>query len=298
MASTSGRSSGASASLSASADRKRSNPPEPTMATTARGLGSSGAGPGGRGEGESTRIVRPPAREGQRRRGADAAAPAGGAPSRAWPGSSGRGCRRLRRAGAPTGKPLDHLGQPAMVVARLVGGHDQREAADAEPPQQRRDVRLRRAAVEEDGGAVGVLDQRGVALADVEEADREAVRPGRRRQRGRGHEQGGSHGHADEREPARGREAPPGRRRAVGVRAERTSGAADGLPPRRRSPRTPRRRTGPTRAAAPAGRRASPRSARRASRCMRPAGRVDGARATPRRPRLPGLPRRAGQGPP
>ncbi len=59
-----------------------------------------------------------------------------------------------------------------MVIARRMGGDHQRQPAHARPAQQAGDAGLRRAAVEEDRGAVGMLDEGGVALADVEEADR------------------------------------------------------------------------------------------------------------------------------
>ena len=54
-----------------------------------------------------------------------------------------------------------------------MGGDHEREPADARPPKQPPDASLGRAAVEEDGRAVGMLDQGGVPLPDVEKANGE-----------------------------------------------------------------------------------------------------------------------------
>ena len=168
------------ASLSASALSHRSKSPELTIAATPRGFGSSGRGaPGGSGAGREHLDLEP----------ADAADA----------GRRGRGTRRIPRASASASRrlksrsvravgvleqqrgrdPLEHLVQSALVVARLVGGDHQVEPAHAGRPQQAVDARLGRAAVEQRGGTGAVLDQGGIALADVEEADGEGV--GRRR---------------------------------------------------------------------------------------------------------------------
>ena len=124
-----------------------------------------------------------------------------------------------------------------MVVARGVGGHHGVEAAHAGPPQQTRHARLRRPAVEEHRRAVGVLDQRRVALADVEEADGETVRragPLERRRGAAGHEQA---------QRQRGRGAPRARTGAASARRPRRGAPAGGGRPadgpggQRRSPR-------------------------------------------------------------
>jgi hypothetical protein len=81
------------------------------------------------------------------------------------------------------GDATQDLQQAAVVVARGVRGHDQRQAAHARAVQQPVRARLGRTAVEQHRGAAAVLDQRGVALADVEEADGEVL--GRRRRPGR-----------------------------------------------------------------------------------------------------------------
>ena len=79
---------------------------------------------------------------------------------------------------------------------------------DAGLAQQPHRARLGRAAVEQDRGAVGVLDQRGVALPDVEKADGEAVRP-RGRAQGQSGRPGGERGDdAGQRRPPPGRHAP------------------------------------------------------------------------------------------
>ena len=77
---------------------------------------------------------------------------------------------------------LEHLGQTALMISGLMRGDDQRDPPHPRVAQQAGDPRLRRAAVEEDRGPRAILDQRRVALADVEEGDRECVRRiGRRR---------------------------------------------------------------------------------------------------------------------
>ena len=149
-----------------------------TIATTARGFGSSGAGPGGRGGGDSTLIARPPAcsslagarrrRPGRRARGRP----------RAGAGSRGRAVPSPPSSRRSTGKRRRTSSQAAVVVGRRMRGDDRAEVMDSRLPQQARDARLRAAAVEEDGAAVGVLDQRRVALAHVEERDRQPVRRG------------------------------------------------------------------------------------------------------------------------
>ena len=68
---------------------------------------------------------------------------------------------------------LDDLGETAVVVARSVRHHDRRQPPDPGAAQQPCHAALGRSAVEQHGAAVGVLDERGVALADVEEADRQ-----------------------------------------------------------------------------------------------------------------------------
>jgi hypothetical protein len=70
---------------------------------------------------------------------------------------------------------VEHLVQPALVIARLVGRNDEVQPAHAGGPQLAVDPRLGRAAIEQHGRARTVLDQRGIALADVEKADGEGV---------------------------------------------------------------------------------------------------------------------------
>ena len=77
---------------------------------------------------------------------------------------------------------LDHLPQAAVVIARGMCRDDDAQPAHARRAQPAHDPGLRRAAVEEDRSAVGVLDQRRVALADVEERDGQAPRRRRRSQ--------------------------------------------------------------------------------------------------------------------
>ena len=107
--------------------------------------------------------------------------------------------------------PPDHVVEAALVVARLVGGDH-----EVQPPHARRaelavDARLGRAAVEQRGGAVAVLDERGVALADVEEPHGQVAGRRRRAEPRRGDErEDGEHQHED-RHPERARGAPPGR---------------------------------------------------------------------------------------
>ena len=74
------------------------------------------------------------------------------------------------------GEPVEHGGEPAVVVTRGVGGDHEGEPLDARLAQEASHPCLGRTTVEQDRRAVGVLDQRGVALPDVEEADRQAVR--------------------------------------------------------------------------------------------------------------------------
>ena len=76
-----------------------------------------------------------------------------------------------------------------------VGQHDEVERANARRVELRHDARLGRAAVHQHRDVAGRLQQRRVALADVEEGDREAI-GGRRRRAGRerARDQGGDHG--------------------------------------------------------------------------------------------------------
>ena len=67
----------------------------------------------------------------------------------------------------------------ALVVTRLMRGDHEIEPPDPGRTQPPVDTRLRRTAVEQGGRTGAVLDQGGVPLADVEEADGERV--GRRR---------------------------------------------------------------------------------------------------------------------
>ena len=167
------------ASLSASALSQRSKSPELTIAATPRGFGSSGRGvPGGSGAGASTSMSSRPTRRCWPAMGPNPADPAG-----VRLGEQAPEVAILRAIGVleqQRGRdPLEYLGEPALVVARLVGGDHEVEPAHAGGTQQAVDARLGRASVEQRGGPCAVLDQGGIALTDVEEADGEGV--GRRR---------------------------------------------------------------------------------------------------------------------
>ncbi len=161
---------------------------------------------------------------------------------------------------------------------------------------RRDDARLGRAAVEQDRRAVGVLDQGGVALADVEEADREPLgRPRAARAGAAGqHECGGRATAATSarrrrarqpraserrRRAARGRRA---RRRREATPAPRASSGVGAAERRGRAEREARRWPPGTSAKRSASRRGSRRAARRPRRgptrrrrrAPRPAGRA------------------------
>jgi hypothetical protein len=111
-----------------------------------------------------------------------------------------------------------------VVVARGVRGHEQGETADPGAAQQAIGAGLGRAGVEEDGGAVAVLDERRVSLADVEERDGEVVGrlrrsrsavPAEREQRG---------GEADRRGAPGRSGSPPGRGGGLRVGVEARAG--------------------------------------------------------------------------
>ena len=74
------------------------------------------------------------------------------------------------------GVAVEDVDEAAVMVARGMRGDDDGEPPHARAPQQPRDAALRRAAVEEHGGAVRMLDERGVALADVEEPHGQVAR--------------------------------------------------------------------------------------------------------------------------
>ena len=151
---------------------------ELTTATTARGFGSSGARAG---------------RARRRREHADAQSPPASVSVERRRGR-GRGATP-RRAGLAQQRAEGGIGRAVAAVEQQVRPGSARSTS-ARPPWWSREAwvattsasrstpalrsrratpRLGRPAVEEHGGAVGVLDQRGVALADVEEADGEAV---------------------------------------------------------------------------------------------------------------------------
>src|SRR5919108_211062 len=71
-------------------------------------------------------------------------------------------------------QPAQDLGRAADVVALGVREHEHCEPADSEPAELAGDVRLGRALVDEDR-AFGDLEQRGVALTDVERGQAEAA---------------------------------------------------------------------------------------------------------------------------
>ena len=71
-----------------------------------------------------------------------------------------------------------------MVVARGVRGHHQAEPLNARLAQEAHHTALRRSAVEEHRGPVGMLDQGRVALADVEESHGELAGRARSAQQG------------------------------------------------------------------------------------------------------------------
>ena len=83
------------------------------------------------------------------------------------------GQRRLEDK--PDVQALDHLGSSADVVPGRVREHEQVEPADAERAQLIGDAGLRRPLVHEHRRA-GHLQERGVALANVEDRDAQAVR--------------------------------------------------------------------------------------------------------------------------
>ena len=101
-------------------------------------------------------------------------------------------------------------------------GHNQRETPHAGPAQQPGHAGLGRSAVEEDGRAVGVLDQRGVSLADVEKANGELVRRAGRAERRAGAYRRERDEGAGEGEPPPARKVAPARGGREGVRRERT----------------------------------------------------------------------------
>ena len=249
IASTSGRSSGSSASLSASADSKRSNAPELTIATTPR----AGSGP-------------------------PAAAP-GGAEAARGPGSSGRparsvigatagtvGCRGVGLVASSGWKP----GSRVAVAAVEQQADRSRPSTSASPPWWSRerawppraraaahpparavaDPALRRARRRTDRGPVRVLDERGVALADVEEPHREVARRRRRAEAGRRREREHcehehEHGDAEGSAARAARRRPARRSRAAGcaaggARPSASRGAERGDQQRRRRPRARR----------------------------------------------------------
>ena len=110
------------------------------------------------------------------------------------------------------GDAVEHLAQAALVVARLVRGDHELEARHPRRAQLPVDARLGRAAVEQHARAGAVLDQRRVALADVQERDRRLARSGRRGrdpERAEGEQRRGSRGGETAR-PHR-QPAPPGR---------------------------------------------------------------------------------------
>jgi hypothetical protein len=112
-----------------------------------------------------------------------------------------------------------------VVVARGVGGHDNGEPTDTRPAQQARDTRLRGAGVEQQRRAIGVLDEGRVALADVEEADREPIGRARRGQQGGHRDEGARRQRGAGRTTALAREAVPGGGPAGEVAGERGASA-------------------------------------------------------------------------
>ena len=141
---------------------------------------------------------------------------------------------RIRRAVAvleqqPCRDPLEHRVQPALVVARLVRRDHEVQALDPGGGQLPVQPRLGRPAVEQHAGAVPVLDQRRVALADVEERDHDLARPGAelRRRRG-GHLEPGDH----RQRPRRPARAPPCG--GAAARLDRAAATRRARPPRRR----------------------------------------------------------------
>jgi hypothetical protein len=113
--------------------------------------------------------------------------------------------------------PLEHLPQAALVVARLVRRYDEVESSHPRGAQLPVDARLGRSAVEQHRRPRAVLDQRRVALPDVQERDGHVPRRGRlgadlteaQRERG-GRARDGRGSEAPRRAaPARGRRARP-----------------------------------------------------------------------------------------
>ena len=245
---------------SASAVSSRSNGPALASATTARSLGSpSGRQPGAGGGGHS-------------RRSADAAE------RQLLPRVRGDGARRAvagsprwtarRPAGAavehePRAERADDLERHALVVRLRVGEQQRVEPLHPRLGEPAQDRAAGRPGVDQQRGAVA-LQQRRVALADVEERDDELARARRRGAAVRGGE--------DERRQPRSRRAPP---------AARAGGAAGPLAAtrgRRARARRPRRRTRrpgrPGRRSAPAARpRAAARRRARSTRGRRAASR-------------------------
>ena len=110
----------------------------------------------------------------------------------------------------PDRHPLDQLVKAALVVAGLVRGDGEIKPAHAGRPELPVDGRLRRAGIEEHVRAVTVLDQGGIALADVEKPDGElAGRRGRAEPGGGGEREGREH-EDDYRDAERPRRAAPG----------------------------------------------------------------------------------------
>src|SRR5205085_11130561 len=83
----------------------------------------------------------------------------------------GRAVAVLEQRGG--GYAREHLVQPALVVPGLMRGDHEVEPADPCRAQLAVHPRLGRAAVEQHRGSGAILDQRGVALADVEKRDGE-----------------------------------------------------------------------------------------------------------------------------
>ena len=110
---------------------------------------------------------------------------------------------------------VDHLREPTVVVAGGVGHHEGRETPNARSPQEADHPPLGRPAIEQHGRAVGVLDEGGVALTDVEEGDGQlARRGGGPQEQGRGHDQG-QRRRQRRGGPPRARQPPPPRGRRL-----------------------------------------------------------------------------------
>ena len=164
--------------------RRRRSTARPSPATAPRGRASRRSGlrsaPYPRG-GQRTSIRRAPNRSALPSATGTTRAPA----SRAAASMAGAGRPRTT---ASTRWPASTSTQAAGVIELVVGDEHRRERADAEPVERLGGRAARRAGVDQHRVSTGALEQRRIALADVESRDPEPGGgwAGRRRSRRRG----------------------------------------------------------------------------------------------------------------